>query len=110
MRPPSASISRTIWPFACPPMAGLHDIQPIVSIDMVSSSVRRPMRAHAHAASHPAWPPPTTITSQTRSIIVRRLYAGAALEPGPEAGDRDAAEGGPGKGEPGLLVERVGRV
>ena len=24
--PPSASISRTIWPLATPPMAGLHDI------------------------------------------------------------------------------------
>ena len=31
----------------------------------VSSSVRRPMRAAASAASVPAWPPPMTITSNS---------------------------------------------
>ena len=38
---------------------------PSVSMLWVSSSVRAPMRAAASAASVPAWPPPTTITSKT---------------------------------------------
>src|SRR5690625_497431 len=46
-----------------PPMAGLQLIAPIVSMLWVSSSVRAPARAEASAASVPAWPPPTTITS-----------------------------------------------
>ena len=37
--PSSASISRTRCPFASPPMAGLHDISPMVSRRWVSSSV-----------------------------------------------------------------------
>src|SRR5687768_3597784 len=62
--PPSASISRTRWPFAVPPMAGLHDICPMPSRFIVSSSVRQPMRAAASAASQPACPAPMTGTSQ----------------------------------------------
>ena len=46
-----------------PPMAGLQDIWPIVSMLWVRSSVEAPTRAAASAASVPAWPPPTTITS-----------------------------------------------
>ena len=46
-----------------PPMAGLQLIAPTVSTECVSSSVRAPARADASAASVPAWPPPTTITS-----------------------------------------------
>jgi hypothetical protein len=46
-----------------PPMAGLQLIAPIVSRLWVTSSVRAPVRAAARAASVPAWPPPTTITS-----------------------------------------------
>src|SRR5438105_10435651 len=61
--PPSASISRTICPFANPPIAGLQDIWPIVSKFCVSIKVRQPSRADARAASIPAWPLPTTITS-----------------------------------------------
>ena len=34
----------------------------------VTSAVRAPMRAAAAAASQPAWPPPTTITSKRASI------------------------------------------
>src|SRR5262249_22941615 len=64
MTPSSASISRTRWPLARPPMAGLQDISPIVSRRWVSRSVRAPVRAEAAAASQPAWPPPITITSQ----------------------------------------------
>src|SRR2546425_309792 len=63
MRPPSASISRTTVPFAIPPIAGLHDILPIVSRLEVISSARAPSRAHMTAASVPAWPAPTMITS-----------------------------------------------
>src|SRR5438132_1587940 len=48
-----------------PPIDGLHDIWPRVSMLCVSSSVRRPMRAAASAASVPAWPPPTTMTSKS---------------------------------------------
>ena len=63
MTPSSASISRTRWPLASPPIAGLHDISPIVARSCVSSAVRAPSRAAAAAASHPACPPPTTTTS-----------------------------------------------
>ena len=65
MRPPRASISRTIWPFATPPTAGLHDMAAILSRSIVSSSVRQPMRAAAVAASHPACPAPTTMMSKS---------------------------------------------
>ena len=61
--PPSASISRTIWPLANPPTAGLHDIWPIVSRFCVNISVRHPIRAAANAASIPACPLPITATS-----------------------------------------------
>src|ERR1700694_796185 len=47
-----------------PPMEGLHDIWPRVSMLWVRSSVRLPILAAASAASVPAWPPPTTITSK----------------------------------------------
>ena len=63
MIPPIASTSRTTVPFAIPPMAGLHDICPIVSRLDVTRRVRAPSRAAATAASDPAWPPPITITS-----------------------------------------------
>ena len=61
--PPIASISLAICPFAKPPIAGLQDICPIVSAFMVNIKVWHPIRAAASAASTPAWPPPTTITS-----------------------------------------------
>ena len=61
--PPSASTSRTTVPLAMPPMAGLHDICPIVSRFCVSMSVRAPAREASAAASAPAWPPPMMITS-----------------------------------------------
>src|SRR5690625_4992612 len=52
-----------------PPMAGLQLIAPIVSMLWVSSSVRAPARAEASAASVPAWPPPTTITSCRKEAL-----------------------------------------
>ena len=63
MTPPSASTSRTRWPLAMPPMAGLQDICAMRSRLSVKSAVRRPMRAAAMAASQPACPAPTTTTS-----------------------------------------------
>ena len=61
--PPSASISRTICPLAIPPTAGLHDICAILFMSIVTRHVLAPMFAAAVAASHPACPPPITITS-----------------------------------------------
>ena len=46
-----------------PPIDGLQLIWPKVSMLWVNSRVAQPMRAEASAASVPAWPPPTTITS-----------------------------------------------
>ena len=61
--PPSASTSRTICPFATPPIAGLQDIWAIVFMFMVINKTFEPIFAAACAASHPACPAPTTITS-----------------------------------------------
>lgn len=46
-----------------PPMEGLHDSSPRVDLFWVRRRVRAPVRADAVAASVPAWPPPTMITS-----------------------------------------------
>ena len=61
--PPSASISRTICPFATPPIAGLQLIWAIVFMFMVNNKTLLPIFAAAFAASQPACPAPTTITS-----------------------------------------------
>src|SRR5271154_2044561 len=63
MMPPKASTSRTRWPLAMPPMAGLQDICAMRSRLSVNRAVRRPIRAAAMAASQPACPAPTTSTS-----------------------------------------------
>ena len=42
MIPPSASTSRTTVPLATPPIAGLHDICPIVSSALVINPTRAP--------------------------------------------------------------------
>ena len=55
-----------------PPIAGLQLIWPSASMLCVTSSVRAPRRAEASAASVPAWPPPTTITS---NVPVLRVIA-----------------------------------
>jgi len=47
-----------------PPMAGLQLIWPSASMLWVTSNVRQPIRAAARAASVPACPPPTTMTSK----------------------------------------------
>ena len=61
--PPSASTSLTRCPLAMPPMAGFYDIWAIRSRLKLNSAVRRPIRAEAIAASHPACPAPTTTMS-----------------------------------------------
>ena len=61
--PPRASISRTIWPLASPPMAGLHDICAIRDGSSVTRATLAPRREAAQAASAPAWPPPMTTMS-----------------------------------------------
>ncbi len=68
MRPPSASISRTRWPLATPPMAGLQLIWAILSSERVRRAVWRPMRAAAAAASQPACPAPTMRMSKVADI------------------------------------------
>ena len=52
--PPKASISLTKCPFPIPPIAGLQDICPNVSMLCVNNSVLTPIRAAANAASVPA--------------------------------------------------------
>src|SRR5690606_14377953 len=69
IRPSSASISRTRCPLPNPPIAGLQDMTPIVSKRCVTSAVLAPARAAAEAASHPAWPPPITMTSKTVASV-----------------------------------------
>src|SRR6201996_8990295 len=59
-----------------PPIAGLHDICAIRSRFMVMISVLRPMRAAAMAASHPAWPAPTTATSNCSVKLIALLFYG----------------------------------
>src|SRR6185369_14750486 len=101
MAPPRASISRTRWPLAMPPMAGLHDICAIRSAFIVTIAVFSSIRAHARAASHPACPAPMITTSYFSCIgsIVRlglddkgigdrqwRERARAVLEAGAVAG------------------------
>ena len=54
IRPSKASTSRTKVPLAKPPIAGLHDISPMVSSLCVTSRVSAPRRAATPAASQPA--------------------------------------------------------
>ena len=66
--PPNASTSRTICPFATPPIAGLQDICAMVCMFIVTNNTRDPIVAAAWAASQPACPAPTTITSYINCI------------------------------------------
>ena len=78
--PPKASTSRTICPFAMPPTAGLQLICAILFMSIVTRHVLAPMLALAHAASHPAWPPPMTITSYFRIINIQILCRAKLLK------------------------------
>ena len=75
--PPIASISLTIWPFPIPPIAGLHDIAPILFLSIVINSTWAPALAAAHAASTPACPPPITIISVSFVIFITNKYIDA---------------------------------
>ncbi len=77
INPPSASISATRCPFAVPPIAGLHGMCATVSSDNVQIATRRPRRAAAYAASHPACPAPITITSYCSAMC---LYLNAKAQ------------------------------
>ena len=63
MMPPKASISLTICDLPRPPIAGLQDICPILLFSKVTRAHLSPNLNTAWAASTPACPPPTTITS-----------------------------------------------
>ena len=79
--PPSASISRTILPLEIPPIEGLQESRPILSNVCVTSRVEAPIRAAARAASMPACPPPTTITSYSVNLKpIGRKYSHAPGE------------------------------
>src|SRR5258706_14065712 len=58
MVPPKASTSLTRCPFPIPPIDGLQDIRPSVSILRVRSIVQQPNNEAAKVASVPASPPP----------------------------------------------------
>ena len=68
--PPSASISRTIFPLASPPIAGLQLILEIVSKFPVTSIVRAPFLDAANAASQPACPAPQMMTSKPEKLFI----------------------------------------
>jgi len=55
---------------ATPPMAGLQLIWATVSQLIVSNAVLAPSLAEASAASTPAWPAPTTMTSKEYQSVV----------------------------------------
>ena len=71
--PPSASISCTSWLLAGPPIAGLHGCQAILSRLSVNNAVEKPSFAVVIAASQPAWPPPTTMTSKFSLLLFKLL-------------------------------------
>src|SRR5262245_38376372 len=79
MAPPRASTSFTRCPLPMPPIEGLQDIWPSVSMLCVRSSVFAPERAAASADSVPAWPPPTTITSKDSGKCMGSARGGAIL-------------------------------
>ena len=57
-------------------MAGLQDILAMVSIFMVTNITLEPIFAAATAASQPAWPAPTTMTSYSgKSDISLKCFA-----------------------------------
>ena len=75
INPPKASMSRTIWPLATPPTAGLQLMRPMAFTSIVSMAVLTPSFQAAWVASIPACPPPTTTTSKE---VIYLAAAGAA--------------------------------
>ena len=78
IKPSRASISLTKCPLPSPPIAGLQDISPIVFIFIVIKAVLAPILEAAAAASIPACPPPTTITSYL-FIVFLNLFTNAKI-------------------------------
>src|ERR1039458_8266383 len=107
MMPPRASTSRTRWPLATPPTAGLQLICAIRSRFMVISAVFSPMRAAAIAASHPACPAPTTsirpLVGTYLILVAGAVFGSHVVETvgGAVVGKRSLRVGG------GAVVERV---
>jgi hypothetical protein len=79
--PPNASISRTICPFAIPPIAGLQDICANFDMSIVMIRTSDPRFAAAAAASHPACPAPTTMTSKLNFIYKNYFLSNQELKP-----------------------------
>src|SRR6187549_3115052 len=103
INPPSASISRTRWPLAVPPTAGLHGMWATVSGDSVHTPTCKPRRAAAYAASTPACPAPITITSNREVIRARRSFADAEAR-------EDVFQEGVGGARSSDLLERRARI
>jgi len=59
---------------AKPPMAGLQDMVPMDSLEMVIKRVLHPIRAAAKAASQPACPAPMAMTSKVSGITYYGFY------------------------------------
>ena len=57
------------WILTRPPMDGLHGMTAILLLSSVKSNVLDPIPAAAQAASTPAWPAPTTMTSNVLDSI-----------------------------------------
>src|SRR5438445_7119978 len=114
IKPPSASTSRTIWPLARPPIAGLHDIWPILPGSMLTNATIAPRRAAAHAASAPAWPPPMTMMSKLFRFIVpvrpMSLAHADASEHETEQGADEPEDDPAGRYRPKLTVRRPVRL
>src|SRR5258708_28609012 len=64
-----------------PPTAGLQDICAIRSRFMVIIAVRKPIRAQARAASQPACPAPTTMTSYFEDFMTLQFSVAHAFAP-----------------------------
>ena len=67
--PPKASISLAKCVFPIPPMAGLQDILPDLSLSKVIKATSKPKRFPTKVASTPACPPPITIKSNIYVIF-----------------------------------------
>ncbi|SGA30283.1 Uncharacterised protein [Chlamydia abortus] len=73
--PPKASISFVIIPLADPPIEGLHgSIANLLRLSVIKAVLKLRF-ASAYAASIPAWPPPITIASNCRGLILLFIFS-----------------------------------
>ena len=77
--PPRASISLVRCDFPMPPIAGLHDILPVLVLSRVTKATSSPDLFATSAASTPACPPPITIKSNIYFIFLLLLLLRASL-------------------------------